>query len=349
MRRKAQVTLFVIIALIIITIVLVFIFLNSRETKIDPEFIPVEDYIHSCIKETSIEGINYIFLQGGYYEIKGNSLDFMFLKIPYYFYNEKSQVPSKDTLENELAKYINKRLEECINNFNSSALQDYEIKQGEVKTDVKFSEKTSVNVDWRISVTKNQKTIELKDFHQELEFNFDKIYNLLKLFEEEHQKNKNSVPVAYQMALAEKNDFKFKLSYPAEGITVYTWIFEDYFYNNLVINFAGKYNWGELYSFENSSLEINTIPRQNAYEGKEFYFKVEAEGDNVQFTDYTDLFEINKIRGEIKFIPENIESGPYNILIKAHDSKGNEDYETMVLDIVKDISQVNFNKTENEI
>lgn len=83
----------------------------------------------------------------------------------------------------------------------------------------------------------------------------------------------------------------------------------------------------------NYTLKINEIPDLTATANVPFVYNVKASGINVNFTDYTNLFDINKTTGMISFTPSQDDIGEYVIWINAVDSVENEDFESFGLNI----------------
>lgn len=154
--KKAQVTMFVILGLVLLIIIalLYFVFLKKSVVKdgfeepIPEEFKPVSDYVKSCIHELGIEAIKKMGEHGGYINpldeyLTGKSFKFDIANptnselvsltndetgaIPYYLhvpgvasyknFYVKSEAPLISSMELQLSRYINKNLPFCINNF----------------------------------------------------------------------------------------------------------------------------------------------------------------------------------------------------------------------------------------
>ncbi|MBM3247473.1 hypothetical protein FJZ17_02960, partial [Candidatus Pacearchaeota archaeon] len=140
--RKAQLAIFVIVAIIIVAgIVGFFVFRNNSFGAIPKSIQPVQDYYSSCIKNLLLDGANFAGSRGGYIEspefIPGNvyapfssELDFMGTGVPYWYYISssgvvKEQVPSKKQIEKQFNNYLKERASIC--NFDSFTDQGYQI------------------------------------------------------------------------------------------------------------------------------------------------------------------------------------------------------------------------------
>jgi hypothetical protein len=169
--NKGQVTIFIIIAVLIIVLgVLFFVFkdsLNIGKTSVETE--PIQTNILSCLESTSEEGINHIALYGGYYKIQeGISFSYLADEIPYYYINSKENVPSISRVERELEYYINENLKSCVN-FSSFEEQGFSINEGNLSSSVNINEdKINVKINYPLTIKKGESTYRLKDFKTEI-------------------------------------------------------------------------------------------------------------------------------------------------------------------------------------
>ena len=140
MNKKAQVTIFIIIALIIIAgVILFFTFRENVSEKTDypPKTAGIYNFVEECIEQKGEEALYFIGQHGGYYFTPKPLVS---PGIPFYLISGRNYSPSKEKIENEISKYINDALLECINNF--TEFKEYQIEQGEIKTEMLSALKT---------------------------------------------------------------------------------------------------------------------------------------------------------------------------------------------------------------
>ena len=211
MKKRGQVTTFIILGIIIVALLIGTFYLSSYGLKtrfeieqakisVNEEFIPVKNYFDSCIKSISLEGANIIGLQGGYINIPRDELTVnplvpfsnklqIFgndaLEVPYWFYEtangiQKVQVPDKKDMENELQNYIKNNLNNCLVNF--TEFQDYKINGfSDVKTEVTIDdEKIFVKVLSKLTANHKGLTQEFDKFLITLDVPLGKLYNKAK-------------------------------------------------------------------------------------------------------------------------------------------------------------------------
>ena len=140
MTKKAQVTVFVVIGLVILIAASFFTYyrtLTLKEAEIVPEDVrPIKNYVQSCLEQVSKEAIIKLGMQGGYIEIPDEiRLNNAFVEIiprsrimiPYWSYNNLNVIPSIGNMENQISTYIRENIQDCMD-F-SIFLYDFEIEE----------------------------------------------------------------------------------------------------------------------------------------------------------------------------------------------------------------------------
>ncbi|MEM3112943.1 MAG: hypothetical protein QXI33_00785 [Candidatus Pacearchaeota archaeon] len=193
--RKGQITLFVIIAILLIAGIVTVFLLRDKifSGKVSGEFSPVYQYFDNCIEETTRDAINIAGSQGGYINtpdfIPGNEyapfssqLDFLGIPVPYWYYVSgngiiREQVPSKSLIERQISDYLNSELERC--DFSSLALNGYNINTRKPESSVKISDnRVDVDVLMDLSVSKADSNAVKRNHRVEVKSNFGKFYSL---------------------------------------------------------------------------------------------------------------------------------------------------------------------------
>ncbi len=178
--KRGQVTLFIIIAIVIVAAGLAayFIYQNYQRTQLEktPEISSLNYYIKDSLDEKIINSFILAGLQGGYsYMPPDKSLSTNFEKIPYYYYDEELLIPSLEMIEEQISKKIEQKIEE----INFSTFTDIIISKGNPDVDVKIDEdKIFLIIVWPITVTLHDHTIRLDD-----EYNFQYSLRIKKLIE----------------------------------------------------------------------------------------------------------------------------------------------------------------------
>jgi hypothetical protein len=173
--KRGQVTLFIIIAIVIVALCLGGYFLyKEQQKKIDIAF----SSIVTNVKSYSKDRINYavenslhlICFQGGYSKITTRHLDLQFYSIPYYLSNNQTSIPDKETIKAELIKEIKTRLNEVSLNFSNA-----EINKENPEVEVNLTEQTKISVKFPITIKKDKNIASLSnDYSYKYDLDFNK-------------------------------------------------------------------------------------------------------------------------------------------------------------------------------
>jgi hypothetical protein len=155
MKNKGQVTIFIIIAIFIISITaLFFVFKDSIiKDRIPSEISPIYSTLVSCLENDLSLGVNVLESQGGYIYIPeyesgsdympfSSQLDFLGNPVPYWYYVsgnniEREQVPSINDMQNQLEIFVEEKAKTCL--FDNYYSQGYEIMISEPNANVEIN------------------------------------------------------------------------------------------------------------------------------------------------------------------------------------------------------------------
>jgi len=129
--KKSQITMFIIFGIILLLAVLYIIFFRQEALisirEVNPEAIPVQNYVESCLEQLGREAITLIGHNGGYIyfapKISNNPTTYLSsgpsttFKNPYWWFQGIDAIPTEDFIEDQIAIFIDDNLETCINEF----------------------------------------------------------------------------------------------------------------------------------------------------------------------------------------------------------------------------------------
>tara|TARA_Y100000310_G_scaffold264930_1_gene275750 strand:- start:274 stop:1044 length:771 start_codon:yes stop_codon:yes gene_type:complete len=180
--KKAQVTIYILIAVLLITVLLVFfyIFKETKKDPIPPNFDNPQSYIESCVGEIIENSVELIRESGGYYQTKNFKL-YQGRRVPYlcyqdnFYYQCVNQEPMlMKHIEEEIMNHTKQRIGNCFIAL-KAGLEDknYEVDMQE-KSEMNFS----VNIVEGLIVTKIDRNFVIKIREEEQRFEkFDMILN----------------------------------------------------------------------------------------------------------------------------------------------------------------------------
>jgi len=166
--RRAQVTAFIIIAIVLVfAVIAIFLakpdIINIKSLTISSEMRPVHSFIQSCVEQTTENAIQHIGDNGGYYIPPNKSL---FNGIPIYFDKGETKTLTNQEIELELSKYVNEMLFFCTKNF--ADFSDLKVEQEEIKTTTQIQKgKVVFNINYPLSISKAEKTYTFNKFDTE--------------------------------------------------------------------------------------------------------------------------------------------------------------------------------------
>ena len=178
MNKRGQVTIFIIIAIILIVAVAFYFVLKDDISvdKIPTEVEPVYTNLISCLEETTEEGVEYLGMHGGYYEIpEAVSISYFTDDIPYYYLNLKPNIPPIKRIEGELENYIHNYLSNCLD-FKDFEEQGFEIREGDLLVYVNINEKEiRTKLDYPLTISKGKSTKRLREFEIEIDSDLERL------------------------------------------------------------------------------------------------------------------------------------------------------------------------------
>ena len=130
--KRGQVTIFIIIALIIVAVAITTIYftkINSQglftdkyflQEAIKPKLNNMQSAILNCLDQTSLDALTVIGIQGGYYNQPEKAFDLGWAFLPYYYNQGEFAKPTNQEIESELESYINNNLQYCLDEIDKT-------------------------------------------------------------------------------------------------------------------------------------------------------------------------------------------------------------------------------------
>lgn len=201
--KKAQITIFAIIAILIVASVSIFFYLKTQPFAIPAQFKPIEDYFVSCIENKMNDGASLLGSQAGYIELpkfeagseympSSSQLDFLGTAVPYWFYISgnnimKQQVPSLQNMEKQLSNFLNEEIKNC--DFSEFEKRGYNITIGDVSTSVKIKDESiDASVESPLTVSYGDTSARVTSRDVSVKSKIGKFYNIAKRIYEKEQK-----------------------------------------------------------------------------------------------------------------------------------------------------------------
>jgi len=214
---KGQVSVFVIVAILVIVVVIGIYFLKIRtESKLDKEFFAQEeikvqvDNIYAnvllCIDIVGRKGLEVIGFGGGYYNKPAESFEIEDGFVPYYYDKGDFLMPSRENIESELEDYFEDNLGDC---FDGLRFEGFEIEYKELDNEIIIDkEKVIFQVDSSIVVKKNGRkiTYETKKDVVSVDSALSDILEVAEYITESHERDSKMYCISCVGEMAEERD-----------------------------------------------------------------------------------------------------------------------------------------------
>ena len=181
--KRGQITIFIIIAILIIAVVVLFFTFRGGlkfEKPVSPETAEIQNFVQKCFDETSESAVFDIAERGGYEDSSKVSSTIVF-NTPYYIKNNKNLMPSKEKIQDEISKYILKQIDFCIDNF--ALFPEYEIIKEKMIIETKIErDRVLVEVNYPLTIKKGESSSKIKEFNSEVPVQFGVVYDAVAEF-----------------------------------------------------------------------------------------------------------------------------------------------------------------------
>jgi hypothetical protein len=162
MKKRGQVSIFVILAVVFVAAIALILFINVESEKeklgrdyflknnLQPSLKNIQDFILECHEEVSKAGLDYIGIRGGYYEVSEKHYTINSIMIPYYYHQGEVIKPDHERIGLELSNYVDDNINNCLDkikflNFNL----DYDKSETKVRID---KDKVVINTNFPVKI-----------------------------------------------------------------------------------------------------------------------------------------------------------------------------------------------------
>jgi hypothetical protein len=211
--KRGQVTLYVIIAIMIVSAAAIIVYTQREtiKTSLNPvprDIKPIYGQIESCLQSTSENGLYLIGMQGGYTSFPQTAFETDFSFIGYGYYEGQKTLLSIKQLENELDNYIELMFPQCVD---FSQWPDLEVTQGDINSKSSVMDNfVVVNVDWPLTF-KRETTYQLKTFSARANVRLGRIYNITDTIVGKEIKEPTKIDLSYFSEMYQKENMTINL------------------------------------------------------------------------------------------------------------------------------------------
>jgi len=196
MKKRGQITVFVIVGILVILGFLLFFYLREKTTFFSPEIVvpqeiaPIKRYVESCMQDIGEKAVIRLGMQSGYVEIPEeiamNPQAYINVggpvKLPYWYLNGVDTSPTLANMQSQISDYVSKNLKSCLKNF--SDFDEFIIEEkGEVSIKTVIAEEEVIITADYLLVIKNRKGDKITEwslYTTSVPVRLKKIYRLAK-------------------------------------------------------------------------------------------------------------------------------------------------------------------------
>ena len=220
MNKKAQITIFIILAIAVVAAVGIYFAVSGNLDKVKGSSLDtrqIKSFVESCVEEAGEDAIYSISQKGGYLFSPNMST---FSGIPYYFYEGENYMISKPELEKEISKYMNAEIYLCTNEFEN--FPNFKIKEGRINTSVEILEDSvEFSVEYPLTISKENSSVELENFEARISSGLGIVYNSIYEIIKD-QMNYDSICMSCIMNIAEEKDVYVGMKEGVDGDVIFT-------------------------------------------------------------------------------------------------------------------------------
>ena len=213
LNKRGQVTLFIILAILIIGIAILFFTvavpnnwfgINLGEASVAN----VKNYFSNCFTEKSKDALFIVASQAGYSDLQRLTIAVFYdEKTAYYYKDNKTLIPTINQIEEELAKEIDKQKDYCF--VLPESFKDYNIDKTNCSSRVIISDKIRISFDCPLGISKGTSVSRLNEkdtFYFNIDYNILRQINASRAIINEYNSNKPYLCLNCINSIAENNN-----------------------------------------------------------------------------------------------------------------------------------------------
>ncbi|MBN1386600.1 hypothetical protein JW968_06545 [Candidatus Woesearchaeota archaeon] len=327
--KKAQVTIFIVIGLVVIIAAgLIFYIRGLQQEEITAErelmfeapyqVRPIQEYVQQCLEEVTERSVYLAGSRGGRIYPVGEYLDTGYTNTTYYYDYGEDNSPSLEEIEAHIAVFVEDNLDRC-SNFSIFESQGFEIETRNITANVSVSwNSVFFRIYYPIEIRKGNSEYSLLDFADRVHMPFGMAFNISQQILEMEFRDPDYIDLSL-------------LSQFDANVTVIPHDEENVLYS-IICDVPGQQPFSYLFA---NRFEYNSPPRLSIpdtltlTEDVAFSYQVIAsdpDGDRLTYHDDISMFDISDT-GMIEFTPGI--PGEFDVTITVRDSKGKYDQKVM--------------------
>lgn len=247
MQKKGRIRIFKIMIMAVLAFGL-FVFSIGKAKEVIPEStsknntnIDAINPVEQCIKETTLNGVFFNSLQGGYFDVPEPYVGNVFLNIPIYGKAGKYSVPDTNTYQKQLGLFIAKNLNDCLKMLYNETIGENISTMSTTHPDVKINKAGYIDVSLMLNVSNHdKKEHKVEKTTTRVNSEYHKFCELATKFIEMQKQDPNVIMFSDMVNFAEANKITISYFESPENFKKIIFVLED---KNYLRKDIGTYNY----------------------------------------------------------------------------------------------------------
>ena len=166
--KFGQISVFIILAIVLVSAGGIAYYMSKNtgtnnyflQSDVKPGFDNIKNSVYECMQSTSLDSLDLVGIQGGYYKEPKEFFDLGWAFIPYYYKQGSFLMQTNSEIQNQLGLYVDDNLNSCLENIK---VDDFSLTYTKPKTKTIISkEEVKFTIDMPVIVKKADKTTQLQ-------------------------------------------------------------------------------------------------------------------------------------------------------------------------------------------
>lgn len=218
MDKRGQLTIFLIIAVVIVGAVVIFFVLKQAKPPIEGEpqitgsidVTEIIEKVNGCLDKSAKYSVTYVGFQGGYYNLPEKNTVIFTDRYPIFIDKGQNIIPSIESIQNEISNFTEIQLTDCLEDFKEFKEQGFNINSGKIAVSTKINQDNiAVNLTFPLTITKGDSSAAISKFSTTIKpILMPKILNFAEQVAVQHQQDTRGICLACISSLAEQNSLE---------------------------------------------------------------------------------------------------------------------------------------------
>jgi hypothetical protein len=272
------------------------------------------------MKETAYTGILNLGLQGGYYQLPDRYASTAYTDSPYYYYHGDILSPSLSDMEDELGRYVQENIDDCLLNYHAFTDKGYTVAAGQRRVYATIGENdVTFELDMPLTIIKEDQRHDFDRFLFKRDIRLKEIYDLSQELTANVYLDPNNIAYSFLIDKMEEYGVQIDNLKGEDGIVVY--VIDDpqsvlWPGTNLMYIFATKTDLSD----KRPIVEVEeTFTVKVGERLLESIIAYDPNDDTLTYDSNSTEIIVNEYSGVFSYYPEEEDVGVHNVRFYVYD------------------------------